>query len=402
MSSDKQPDSPADDQTPQTDVTQPMSDPNTAPLSPEQVAANQDQQTQPYGQPVPPSGQPVPPYDQPVPPYGQPVSPQDQTAPYNQPYQQQTQAMPNPPGYDPQASQQYYAPQGSQPIPPNQGIYAPAQGNGKAMAALICGICSILFPFIGLILGIVAIVLASQYKKEFGQDGKATGGKITGIIGIILTVLWSILTVAIIAFSIAVFDEIDRNNYTRYSSNSSSLNSIYDGEDQKEVEDLAEATFDSLMSLTSAEEKELSEFLNDSFTDSFDLEGLDITLSDLGVDAKEFTSWWISDRSYTIDYVSVYTDYGIAFAEVTRVDIDDFTDILEDKAEVVFTEKTFLNSTEREVYLTLGDLIKESMDEAKMESYSVSLDFDKINGTWKVDESSYNSVKNILYGYNFS
>ena len=71
------------------------------------------------------------------------------------------------------------------------------RSEGKAIAALVCGILSIVFcagTLFGLILGIVAIVLASSYVKQNGPNTKAKIGKICGIIGSILSALMFILT----------------------------------------------------------------------------------------------------------------------------------------------------------------------------------------------------------------
>ena len=54
-----------------------------------------------------------------------------------------------------------------------------------AVAALVVGICSIVFDFIfvwlGLILGIVAIILGVMARKQNPTDGKATAGLVCGI-----------------------------------------------------------------------------------------------------------------------------------------------------------------------------------------------------------------------------
>ncbi len=65
------------------------------------------------------------------------------------------------------------------------------RGSGKAAGALVCGILSIFFAhavIVGVILGIVALVLASGYTKRFGKNGLAMGGKACGIIGIVISI----------------------------------------------------------------------------------------------------------------------------------------------------------------------------------------------------------------------
>ncbi len=60
--------------------------------------------------------------------------------------------------------------------------------SNKAIASLVLGILSIIIPYIGLIIGIIAIVIAKKAFNEidkFGYNGRglATAGLITGIIG---------------------------------------------------------------------------------------------------------------------------------------------------------------------------------------------------------------------------
>ena len=125
-------------------------------------------------------------------------------------------AMPNP-----------YAPIGSEPYNTGSGQntddrynqyqyqYAnqpnPVQtpvSDGTSTGSMICGILSIVFScsgLISLILGIIAIVQSSKYKKAHNGNpcGQSTAGLICGIIGIIVAVITIIYCVVIIAIAIA-------------------------------------------------------------------------------------------------------------------------------------------------------------------------------------------------------
>ena len=75
------------------------------------------------------------------------------------------------------------------------------KSNGMAIAALVCGILSLFFgvclgflgitAWIGVVLGIVAVVLGVMANKK-EKDGKATGGLIMGIIGIVISAIFAI------------------------------------------------------------------------------------------------------------------------------------------------------------------------------------------------------------------
>ncbi len=76
----------------------------------------------------------------------------------------------------------------------------PQGGKGMAIASLICGILSLLlccFSYVGLVLGIVAIVLGiiSKKKTENGK-GMALAGIITGSIGGAIALIFVIIGLA--------------------------------------------------------------------------------------------------------------------------------------------------------------------------------------------------------------
>jgi Domain of unknown function (DUF4190) len=84
--------------------------------------------------------------------------------------------------------------------------------NGKAITALVLGILSLVIPYLGFIIGIVAIVFAKLAKDEIkrtGDEGRglATAGLVTGIIG---TALYSII---IILFIIGVVAFMNYDSY---------------------------------------------------------------------------------------------------------------------------------------------------------------------------------------------
>lgn len=122
-----------------------------------------------YGQPPPAYGAPPPAYGRPPPAYGQPPPA------YGQP----------PPGMYPPA----YPPPGAFPPP----YYGPEPATG----ALIIGILAILFSFafgvLGLVLGIIAIYLGSQGKREGRQY--ANGAFILGVVAVLISVVYIIFII---------------------------------------------------------------------------------------------------------------------------------------------------------------------------------------------------------------
>lgn len=94
----------------------------------------------------------------------------------------------------PYGHQEYYP-----PPPP------PAQTNGKSIAALVLGILSIVVPYLGFLIGIVAIILSTMSLKEIRNryeqgKGMAIAGLVCGIVG---TIIYAILILFIIIFVFA-------------------------------------------------------------------------------------------------------------------------------------------------------------------------------------------------------
>jgi len=71
---------------------------------------------------------------------------------------------------------------------------------GKGTAGMVCGILSIVFcwfPYLGLPLGIVAIVMGALQNKAEGEGG--TAGITMGIIGSAISLIWLIIALLIVA-----------------------------------------------------------------------------------------------------------------------------------------------------------------------------------------------------------
>jgi hypothetical protein len=93
----------------------------------------------------------------------------------------------------------------SDPLPPPP--YVVPKTNGKSIAALVMGILSIMIPYLGFLIGIVAIIFASISLKEIKLRmeqgrGLAIAGLVCGIIGTaIYAIIFLFLLVAFLAFS---------------------------------------------------------------------------------------------------------------------------------------------------------------------------------------------------------
>jgi len=103
----------------------------------------------------------------------------------------------------------YPPPPGQQPYPPM--YQPPPASSGKATTSLVLGIVSLVFC--GLFLGIPAMIVSRQAKREIresggrlGGDGLATAGFVTGLIGTIWSVISIILVVVVFVFGATWFN----------------------------------------------------------------------------------------------------------------------------------------------------------------------------------------------------
>lgn len=342
------------------------------------------------------------------PPTGQPVQP-GQTAPY--------QGDPNQAGYyqapqgqyqaDPYQNQQPYQQQPYYQVP-GQPVQAAQTGNGKAIGALICGIFAILLSpsvLFGIILGIVAIILAGSYIKTAGKDGKATGGRICGIFGIVFSVISLFIW---IAFFMLIGTAINESEY--YTGKpGSSYSYSYDSDSKNETPSLPDSG-SSVDNFVNVEESvaadayasalegiknpsaELKTEMLEAYDELFE-EHYGFPMSDVGLDPNEVLQASLDslvyedmDGHYCVD--DVLTAYGDAQSKGLY--------------EIVYTFEEKLDDQDIDIYDYLrGDkanfkeLFMEAVSETKLEERYISLDFEQSGDTWVPDESDLDDE--ILY-----
>lgn len=121
-------------------------------------------------------------------------------------------SYPPPPGSD--------GPTGPPPPPPYQfSPQPPAAGSSKAVISLVLGILSLVMC--GLFLGIPAMVLARQAKREIreshgavGGEGLATAGFVTGLLGTLWSLLLVVLLIGLLAVGGPIFNEFQESCVT--------------------------------------------------------------------------------------------------------------------------------------------------------------------------------------------
>lgn len=81
---------------------------------------------------------------------------------------------------------------------PTTSVHA-EQDKEYAIVSLVCGIASLIIPYLNIVLGIIAIVFAKKVKvnTNFSSAGRTTGicGIVLGSLYIILSIVWIVLVI---------------------------------------------------------------------------------------------------------------------------------------------------------------------------------------------------------------
>ena len=85
------------------------------------------------------------------------------------------------------------------------------QSKGKAIAGMACGIASIVLSWVygaGLIPAIIGLILSSQCAKQGDQSNFTKAGKITSVIGLILSIVIGLIMILIVVVGTARYLEV--------------------------------------------------------------------------------------------------------------------------------------------------------------------------------------------------
>lgn len=326
----------------------------------------------------------------------EPAAPQPAPAPIPEPY-----AAPQQPPMPGQQGNPYAQPPSpyGQPAPGAPAYYQQTpQGSGKAIGALVCGIFAILLswlPLAGIVLGVVAIVLAVKAVKEAGKDGKATGGKVCGIIGIVFSVLamifYAVLTLGIVAY----MSESDGSSYSGAYEPSAPLD-LEAGmtEEDKAAKKAAEAELDKLKIGDEQAVQQIAALLDAEFADE-----AGYGLSELGVDSTAMARWMLQGFDYRIDTAFAFdTGEGSVYADVTMRDLYAFADAFNASVNELASSEEAGAMDEAAAKARIGELMNAAMENATgTTSRYVSMDLVKTGNTWSVDEESWTEEVKSLF-----
>ncbi len=341
--------------------------------------------------------------------------------PYANPAYQQPFGAPTapPPGYVP----------GAQPVYGSTGSYQPPAGTGKATAALACGIAAIVvcifLPFvgapIGIILGIVAIVLAGSFIKQNGPFGRAKAGRVCGIIGLILSILSLITLIAAVSFAAVVgsnlyddfaiseaiditdalendlgldFDLSLPNDYEDLDSAIPFAERVLSADEQAAI-DVVSAEFDALIADDEGIIARVGLIAEEGF---YEVTGL--TFKECGVDSTEYALVITEGLTYEMDDIELYDD-GDGFVGVS-VSCKDIYQIYEE----FYEELSALASTpgaegmsDAEYNQKAGQILMDTIRNAEVVTACnwAIIDVENEGGAWTIDKDSWDFEMEYMF-----
>lgn len=284
---------------------------------------------------------------------------------------------------------------------------APTGAQPSATPALVCGILSLVFcgiPIIGIILGIVAIVLAGNYFKAGGTAGTGKAGRICGIVGIALSVIVGIISVVLTMMAFTMLGNQTSSSYTPYSSQSSSSYGALDAadEDEQAVYDVVNARLDQIQNQDPAMMQSLADMLETSFNEAMDDAdlGMTVTMDSIGVDPMQLAQLMV--EGFTYEPLSVYisssspdeaeADYYVTMRTIMDVE-DEFLDQVRELSSNVSS------MTKDEALTAIGQTLISSVEAVEPDETFFDIDLNLIDGTWTIDEETWDEEIDFLLSF---
>ena len=289
----------------------------------------------------------------------------------------------------------------ARPVVASQGTGAGRKGGAAGAVSLICGIIAIVTCFVspplGMVVGIVALVFAGFHLKGRASTGFARTGRICGILAIILSIVITAATTVMgtTTFSSAVDGILNGElptGQTGYSIEAGAITS----DDEREAVDAVGARLTQLVEGDREMAAEVGAVADEDFTA---LTGY--SMQECGVDPAEYGAAALEGFAAEVCLASAYSgaDDGFVSADVTAKDSYDIMDSFTDALGAYIDSSQHEDATEDERKAKLGEFILQAVEEAPLypDGY-FSVDVLNEDGTWVVDEASWDSEMKYLFG----
>lgn len=298
------------------------------------------------------------------------------------------------------------APYAQAPVP---GAPMPASAP-SATPALVCGILAIVLsfiPIVGIVLGIVAIVLAGNYFKSGGTQGSGKAGRICGIIGIVLSAILIIVNAFTVFMTLQELNAQSTSSRYSYTSSSASASSSSEPSDtmltREAINDVAAARLDEIKDADPEMMAYLETIAIDSFEEAFASNGLGMTMANCGVDPAEYIALMAADFDYTMIDIDADGDEHGDTADgdyyLTMRDITDVIDIFNDDLTEKNATDAFAGLSDDEVRALWGQMFMSAVEQASIsDSNYLELEFTNVDGQWVIDEDQWKDEMEYFFG----
>ena len=343
---------------------------------------------------------PVPAPETPAVPAPAPAAPAQPAAPAPAPAQPAAPApMPQQPyGGQPPVPPQPGNPYGA-PMPPMPP--APQPSSTPMVLGIIALVASLFIFPIGLVLGIVAVVMAGKQIKQYGPvvGQKARTGKICGIVAIVISTIALLVTIAAVAiFGVALNAVLEEEAGSGSSISQITGNPSVGDADEAEAEAAAEAAFDEdLAALMTGGNPALIDTVQDMMEDIDEDAGPDdLSFSLMGITAQQIVDAMAATATYEItelDYIAsenkVWVTANVTLANLVT-QIDEFDRLY------MADSRQFENAAEAGA--AFGELYLDAFATAPTVTVEVMAEYYLTDGEWKLLDSDWEYLAdNIAY-----
>lgn len=316
-----------------------------------------------------------------------------------------------PPTEDEKSAEPFSQPEGApeeQPYGAAFGEEAVPQGSkAKAIVALVLGILSLplcVVPPAGLILGIAAVAVAASCLKAGAQENKASIGRICGVVGIVFSAILLVAALVVVGLygdRVKVLLGLDVEEAPvevvkrQPTDENPPMEEVY-SQSELAAYNAVIQRLDALKQGNPAVVAPIAAIASSEFQDA-----LGFSMEECGIDPAQYVQLMAQDATYEIDLIVTNdnTDTGLVTATIKMRSVFAVLDNYNERIQTLDRTSATLGMTDAQVRARLGEEFLAAVDETTetvVDNASFSMTF--LNGTWVIDQDSWDREMEYLFG----